>query len=531
MSLQSRRELTRSLAKRYRDAKRVDKQRILGEFIAATGYHRKYAIGLLNNPPPLRTEPIQRPRAKRYDQPVQSALVRLWEAAGRVCAKRLVPFLPTLIESLEHHGHLQLPAEVREQLLTISPATADRLLGQIRGARGGISTTRPGALLKQQIALRTFADWDDLQPGFFEADLVAHCGSQNKGSYLNTLVLTDVASGWVECAALLVREQTLVVQALRVIAQRLPILLRGLDTDNGGEFINATLIAYCDQAGITFTRCRPYKKNDQCFVEQKNGAVVRRWIGYDRFEGAAACTLLSQLYERLRGYLNFFQPSLKLLTKTRNGAHLHKTYDAAQTPCQRLLASPDVEETAKAALREQFQHLDPVKLLSQIEELQDALWQQAQFKRPVSTATTSLPGGANGAKTAQTNAGRCDQQTLGSPSHNSVAKPPVPQPTRRQYRRSPSPKQPRTWRTRKDPFAEVWGELQQLLAQQPTITAKMLLNYLQSPYPGQYDQRQLRTLYRRVQAWRRQQALHALEPNHDSGTEKQFGSVDGAQSQ
>ena len=150
MSLQSRRELTLSLAKRYRDAKRVDKQRILEQFIAATGYPRKYAIGLLNDPPPLRTEPIQRPRAKRYDQPVHSALVRLWEAAGRVCAKRLVPFLPTLIESLEHHGHLQLAEDVRERLLTISPATADRLLRQARGGRGGISTTRPGAWVHSQ---------------------------------------------------------------------------------------------------------------------------------------------------------------------------------------------------------------------------------------------------------------------------------------------------------------------------------------------------------------------------------------------
>jgi hypothetical protein len=496
MSLQSRRELTLSLARRYRNAKRVDKQRILQEFIAATGYHRKYAIGLLNNPPPLRTEPIQRPRAKRYDQPVQSVLVRLWEAAGRVCAKRLVPFLPTLIESLEHHGHLQLPEDVRERLLTISPATADRLLGQVRGGRGGISTTRPGALLKHQIPLRSFADWDDLQPGFFEADLVAHCGSQNKGSYLNTLVLADVASGWIECAALLVREQTVVVQALRMIAKRLPILLRGLDTDNGGEFINGTLIAYCDQAGITFTRCRPYKKNDQCFVEQKNGAVVRRWIGYDRFEGATTCTLLSQLYERLRGYLNFFQPSLKLLTKTRNGAHVHKTYDDAQTPCQRLLASPDVDETAKAALREQFQNLDPVRLLSQIEELQDTLWRQAQFNSPASTATTALPVSASGARTAQINAGRCNLQSLGSPSNKSVTELSAPELPRRQYRRSQPPKRARTWRTRKDPFAEVQVELQQLLAQQPSMTAKMLLTYLQTHYPGQYDERQLGVLWK-----------------------------------
>jgi hypothetical protein len=431
-----------------------------------------------------------------------------------------------LIESLERHGHLQLAEDVRERLLTISSATADRLLGLVRRGRGGISTTRPGALLKHQIPLRSFADWDDLQPGFFEADLVAHCGSQNKGSYLNTLVLTDIASGWIECAALLVREQTLVVHALEKITERLPILLRGLDTDNGTEFINGSLIAYCDQAGITFTRCRPYKKNDQCFVEQKNGAVVRRWIGYDRFEGAAACTLLSQLYEPLRGYLNFFQPSLKLLTKTRNGAHVHKTYDDAQTPCQRLLACPDVDQTVKVALREQFQNLDPVRLLDQIEQLQDALWQQAQFNSPASNATTSLPIGSSGARGAPINADRCDQQTLDSPVDPSVAQSPPPERSRRQYRRTQPPKRPRTWRTRKDPFAEVQDELQQLLAQQPSMTAKMLLTHLQSRYPGQYDERQLRTLYRRVQAWRSQQALQALEPTDENDTEKQFDVVD-----
>ena len=270
MSLPYRQALTRRLAERYAQANRSEKSRILDGCIATTGYHRRYAIHLLNHPPPMVTKPIHRPRAQRYDQEVQHALERLWEIAGRVCAKRLVPFLPTLINALERHGHLELSTSVRQRLLTISPATIDRLLRPHRQApRRGINTTRPGALLKQQIPVRTFTDWDEVRPGFFEADLVAHCGAQNKGSYLNSLVLTDVASGWVECAPLLFREQTLVVKAVVVITQRLPIGLLGLDTDNGSEFINQSLIDHCAQAQITFTRCRPYKKNDQCFVEQK----------------------------------------------------------------------------------------------------------------------------------------------------------------------------------------------------------------------------------------------------------------------
>ena len=248
--------------------------------------------------------------------------------------------------------------------------------------------------------------------------------------------------------------------------------------------------------------------------------MVRRWIGYDRFEGAAACSLLSQLYERLRWYLNFFQPSLKLLTKTRTGARVRKTYDAAQTPCQRLLASPEVDQTVKTALREHFQGLDPVRLLSQIEALQDALWQHAQFKSPISTATASLPRDSSRARSAPISSCGSDPQRLGSPCDERVAEPPPPQLLRRQYRRSPPPKRPRNWRTRKDPFADVQVELQQLLAHQPDMTANMLLTQLQNRYPGQYDQRQLRTLYRRVQAWRRQQALQALVSNHDNGTEK-----------
>lgn len=516
--LTSRRELLASIAPRYRGAKRVDKQRILEEFTAATGYHRQYAIQLLNHPPPPRSVAITRPRARRYDEAVQATLVQLWELAGRICAKRLVPFLPTLLEALERHGHLPLSASLREQLLGISAATVDRLLREARqrAPGAGRATSRSSGLLKNQIPIRTFADWEDHRPGFFEADLVAHCGRYNAGSYLNTLVLTDIVSGWTECAALLVREQSLVVQAVTAIDQRLPIALLGLDTDNGSEFINQSVIDFCRDAQINLTRSRAYQKNDQCFVEQKNGSVVRRWIGYDRYEGVEACTLLAQLYEGLRLYLNYFQPSVKLLSTTRTGAKVSKRYDKAQTPCQRLLASPHVEEAAKAALRAELERLDPLVLQADITGLQDALCALARLDR---LPYKRLPA----ASATDTSAERPQKpQAVVLPLLRDAAADSSPRHAVRQYRRCTTPCAPRTWRTRPDPFAEVWDELQSQLAQTPELTAKALFESLQRHYPGRYNRGQLRTLQRRVKAWRAQQAAQLLTPQpcqQNNGTE------------
>ncbi len=214
---------------------------------------------------------IRRPRAPRYGSAVQAALEIAWVAANGVGTKRLIPFLPKLVPALERHGHLTLTDAVRAQLLMLSPATADRLLQRARahGQPHGISTTKAGTVLKRQIPVRTFADWDDTAPGFFEADLVAHCGDRPDGTFLSTLVLTDVATGWVECQALLYRSQDQVLQGLKRARQLIPFRMLGLDTDTGGEFINADLVAYCDQEQVTFTRSWPYQTNDQCFVEQK----------------------------------------------------------------------------------------------------------------------------------------------------------------------------------------------------------------------------------------------------------------------
>jgi hypothetical protein len=240
---------------------------LLEAFIATTGYVRKYARWLLNH-----AEEVQqthgRSQLRQYGPEVQHTLFLAWHAANRICAKRLIPFLPTLVEALERHEHLHLPQECRRQLLSMSAATADRLLRSQRtlGQRG-LSTTRAGTLLKQQIPIRTFEEWNETQPGFLEADLVAHCGTTIEGGYLYTLTLTDVATGWTECLALLYRSQETVLAAIQQGRTLFPFPILGIDTDNGGEFINEVLIAYCEQAHISFTRGRPYLKNDQCFVE------------------------------------------------------------------------------------------------------------------------------------------------------------------------------------------------------------------------------------------------------------------------
>src|SRR5215210_1569600 len=371
MSFQAKRELLRQVAPRYQAAPHGQRSVILDEFVAATGYARKYAIRLLTSPiiPPGW---IKRPRPPRYGPAVREALEVAWRAANGICAKRLVPFLPELVPALERHGHLTLSDEVRAHLLALSPATADRLLRPARQAEQprGLSTTRRGPLLKQQIPVRTFAGWDEARPGFMEADLVAHCGGWASGPFLHTLTLTDIATGWTECLSLQHRTPHDVIQALDRIRHLLPVPLLGLDTDNGGEFITTELMAYCEREGITFTRSRVAEKNDQCYVEQKNGTVVRQLVGYDRFEGERAYRQLTELYRAVRLYVNFFQPSLKLRCKEREGGRVRKRYDAAQTPCRRLLASGVLTADGQVRLQTIAETLDPVALLGQISQLQ-----------------------------------------------------------------------------------------------------------------------------------------------------------------
>jgi len=292
---------------------------LLDGFVSMTGYVRKYAMWLPNHP--IDSRPRIRPaRPVHYGPEVQQALYLAWKAANQICAKRLIPFLPTLVEALERHGHLHLTEKCRSQLLSMSAAKADRILRSRRkfGHRG-ISTTQAGILLKHQSPIRTFLEWNETKPGFLEADLVAHCGMQAEGGYLYTLTLTDIATGWTECLPLLYRSRETVLAAFQRARTLFPFPILGIDTDNSGEFINEDLLAYCEQQHITFTRGRPYQKRDQCFVEQKNGAIVRQVVGYDRFAGEHAYRQLTELYRALRLYVNCFQTSMKLQSKQRGG--------------------------------------------------------------------------------------------------------------------------------------------------------------------------------------------------------------------
>jgi hypothetical protein len=276
-----------------------------------------------------------------------------------------------------------MTAEIEAHLCRISPSTIDRLLRPWRrlGGRRPFTTTKPGSLLKNSIPIRTFADWQEDRPGFLEVDLVPHCGESSEGFYLNTLSTVDVASGWSECVGVWGKGQERVGGAVHRVRQRLPFPLWGLDSDNGSEFINQHLYAYCRREGITFTRSRSYKKNDSCHVEQKNWSVVRRLVGYDRYSSRAALEALNRVYDLLRLYVNFFQPVMKLVSKRRHGARVHKVYDRAQTPYQRLQKAGVLTEVKEEQLAAMYQGLSPVLLLKQINENLECLWKLAE--RPV----------------------------------------------------------------------------------------------------------------------------------------------------
>jgi len=378
MTRDGKQELLEAIRPRYWRANRAEKARILDEFVANTGYHRKHALRLLKKGMrQRRRKKVGRPKV--YQGEVILVLIKIWAICDQICSRRLQPFLPEIIEVLERHDELVLSPQVKQLLLQMSRATIDRCLRSERHKpRRGLSTTKPGTLLKQAIPIRTFADWDDARPGFEEVDLVAHCGDSTHGEYLHTLTATDVATGWTECLALANRSQRQASAAIETLRLRLPFPLLGIDSDNDSAFINDNLYRYCQQEKITFTRSRPYKKNDQAHVEQKNWSVVRRLIGYDRYESQPALLLLEAIYQDLRLYNNFFLPVLKLVSKQRIGNRVKKEYDTARTPYQRVLESPDVSEETKERLRQLYRTLNPVTLRQRIDQNVQKLWQLAR---------------------------------------------------------------------------------------------------------------------------------------------------------
>ena len=492
MSYRAKRELLLQIAPRYREASSALKEVILDEFVAATGYVRKYAIRLLNHPVEQKLT-ITRPRPPHYGSEVQQALHLAWTAANHICAKRLVPFLPTLVTSLEQHGHLHLSEECRAQLLSMSPATADRILQPYRKQeRHGLSTTRAGTLLKKQIPIRTFQEWNEIKPGFLEADLVAHCGTHADGSFLYTLTLTDIPTGWTECLPLLNKSQEMVIAALKRAQQLLPFPILGIDTDNGSEFINVELLTFCEQEQITITLGRPRKSNDQCYVEQKNGQIVRQVVGYDRFVGELAYRQLTELYRALRVYVNCFQPSMKLQIKQREGSKVRRTYDQAQTPMQRLLASGAVSPTKQQELLRITAALDPLRLLQQLDHLQKALWRHAV----TSSSESPVP-----AFLLPFSVKQCTEDKV--PADGIPGTPPslLKKERRRKYQKSG---RPHDWRTRKDPFEGEWEQISSWVLANPELTGVDIFHKLEQLSPGRYRPTQVRTLQRGLSKLRAQ---------------------------
>ena len=377
MSLKSKHELLEVVRPRYLKATKIEKQKMLDEFTAATGYHRKHAIRVLKNQSQVQNHLNRKTKTYKtlYRGEVVQVLEQIWEIYGHICSKRLQPFLPEAIKVLERCKEIEFSNDTKELLLKISSARIDRCLRPVRiKTPHGLSTTKPGSLLKNLIPVRTFTEWDAEQPGFMEIDLVAHCGNTTEGQYLNTLTCTDISTGWTDVTALPRRSKEAVSQAIHRMRQRLPFPLLGIDSDNGSEFINDLLYGYCLDEKITFTRSRPYKKNDQAHVEQKNWSVVRHTVGYDRWETDQEFAILESIYADLRLYINFFQPSFKLIAKERIGNKTIKRYDTAKTPYQRVLERKDISLESKARLMNLYVQLNPAELRRSIDLKTAKLW-------------------------------------------------------------------------------------------------------------------------------------------------------------
>jgi len=372
MGKQERRAYLQAISKRYCGCDKANKQKILDEFCAVCGYARKYAIRLLNRKEASPSLHRKRPGAKpKYHAPsFMEPLRRIWFASDQLCGKRLKAALPLWLPHYESE-YGALSGTVRGDLLKVSAATLDRLLKTLRVQHPkGLSGTKPGSLLKTQIPIRTH-HWDENQPGFMEADTVAHCGNSLAGDFVWSLTMTDIVTGWTECRATWNKGSLGVLAQIQAIEDALPFSLRGFDCDNGSEFLNHHLLRYFTDhpASPAFTRSRPYKKNDNAHVEQKNWTHARQLFGYDRICKPELVSMMNTVYASLWCPLqNHFCPNLKLKEKHRNGAKYIKKYHAPQTPYQRVIDHPDVPETTKTVLRMQHDQLNPFAIKANIEQ-------------------------------------------------------------------------------------------------------------------------------------------------------------------
>jgi hypothetical protein len=368
---------------RYRRAKKSGKTAILDEFCAVCGYHRKYALRLLGAPFRRRKRAAAKPGPNsRYDTPeLMEALRTIWLASDQLCSRRLKAALPLW---LPHYAESFRPvsAETLTLLEAISAATIDRLLKPIRAkvGRRGLSGTKPGTLLKQQIPIQTGV-WDVTQPGFMEADTVAHCGDSLAGNFVWSLTMTDLCTGWTECRATWNKGAEGVMTQIKAIQKALPFPVKGFDCDNGSEFLNWHLLRYFEshKQPIQFTRSRPYHSNDNAHVEQKNWSHVRQLFGYDRFADPKLVKLMNDLYaNEFSLFTNFFCPTVKLVSKMRDGSKWVRKHSKPVTPAQRLIDHPDISPDNKIRLEEQIKSLNPFALQKNIQSKLRAIFKRVR---------------------------------------------------------------------------------------------------------------------------------------------------------
>ena len=521
----ARREVVSAVAERYRSAKRAEKGRILDELCATTGWHRNHAVRALRRHATVRPGevPASRGRRRRYGATIKEALTALWEASDRVCGKRLKVMIPTLLPALEQHGRLKLGEGDRDLVLAISSASIDRLLGDVKVAASGGKRRRAGfySAIRREVPIRTFNDWNSPPPGYCEVDMVAHGGTSVAGLFIQTLTMVDVATGWTECLPLVTRDGSLVVEAMKHVQSLFPWLLRGVDFDNDSAFMNDTVVPWCRGQKLEVTRSRAYKKNDQAFVEQKNGAVVRRLMGYGRFEGVETARVMVRLYAAARLYVNFFQPSFKLKEKRREGAKVIKRYHAPSTPCERALAHPKLAEAVKQRLRDQYRTLDPVALLAEIRTAQQELgnrvdrragdargWQRAGKSTALRPLQSSTPDTVAFAKTLGTTIEAGDPRA----THR--------RPKRAYKTRVRMP-------SKLDPHV---ATIRDWLAAEPQLTALTIVGRLSEKHPEQFGTKQHSIVQRLLKALRKTAAEKLLASTAPSiTTDRQVpGPVDGS---
>lgn len=380
MSAQTKYEYLLAIRERYQQASRQDQTMILDEFCTVCGYHRKYAIRLLNAPQlaDRAAKLSRRGRKKVYTAPVIVEVLRdLWVMTNLPCSQRLKAIIPLW---LPFYDQRSLTTELRQQLVAISPATIDRLMKPLRAKyrKQGLATTTPGSLLRHHIPIKT-EQWDETRPGFVEVDTVAHGGTSTEGMFVYTITCVEFATSWTEQRAIWGKGEAGVLKAMTAIEHHLPFPLRGFDCDNGSEFLNWHRYRHFTErtTPVQFTRSRPYKKHDNAPVEEKNYTPVRQDLGYQRFDQPQLVAQLNDLYaNEWNQLLNFFIPSSKLVAKHRDGARIKKQRDRPQTPLQRVLASPQIAEVTKQQLQSQFEQLNPIELWDQVKRKINAIIQQ-----------------------------------------------------------------------------------------------------------------------------------------------------------